>query len=278
MQLLEVGNISKAFGKGKDFNPVLVNIGFTIQPGQFVTLLGPSGCGKTTLLTIIAGFLKPDGGQITLEGRKVTGPGPDRGFVFQNYALFPWMTVNDNIRYPMKLQKMSKQRREERLKELLAMADLEGKGELYPHQLSGGMKQRTAVIRALANHPRVLLMDEPLGAVDFQMRQTLQEELESILIRDKVTVLMVTHDVEEAVYMSDRVIVMSKNQGAIAEDFLLDLKRPRDRRSQAYRQAVNHLMDILQPGMAGNVREFPKEIALPEPKASGLGCKAGGIH
>ncbi len=278
MQLLQVDNISKSFGQGEDFNPVLSNIGFTIQPGQFVTLLGPSGCGKTTLLTIIAGFLKPDGGQIILEGKRVTGPGPDRGFVFQNYALFPWMTVNDNIRYPMKLQKMPPQEREARLRELLAMADLEGKGGLYPHQLSGGMKQRTAVIRSLANHPRVLLMDEPLGAVDFQMRQTLQEELESILIRDKVTVLMVTHDVEEAVYMSDRVIVMSKNQGAIAEDFLLDLNRPRDRRSPAYRQAVHHLMDILQPGMASNVREFPQDIPSHEGRFAGLGCKAGGIY
>jgi len=261
VDLLRAENIYKYFGKKEKFNPVLVDISLSIKDGQFVTLLGPSGCGKTTLLTIIAGFQNPDHGQVSLDGEKITGPGPDRGFVFQNYALFPWMTVRENILFPMKRQKMPSSQREQRLAELLNIANLEGKEHLYPHQLSGGMKQRTAVIRALAYRPRVLLMDEPLGAVDFQMRQVLQEEIEGILSRDKATVLMVTHDVEEAVYMSDRVIVMSRHQGAIAEDFRIDLKRPRDRRSQAYRQAVQHLMDTLQTLGEGIIKASSREAA-----------------
>ncbi|PKM78278.1 MAG: ABC transporter ATP-binding protein [Firmicutes bacterium HGW-Firmicutes-15] len=271
MELLKFENISKVFGKKELQNQVLSNISSSIKSQQFVTLLGPSGCGKTTLLNIIGGFLKPDAGQVILEGKRVTGPGPERGFVFQNYALFPWMTVKDNILFPMKRQKMPAPQREDRVQELLSMANLEGKEHLYPHQLSGGMKQRTAVIRSIAYRPQVLLMDEPLGAVDFQMRQTLQEELESIFIRDKVTVMMVTHDVEEAVYMSDRVIVMSNHQGAIAEDYLLDLKRPRDRRSTAYRQAVNHLMDTLQISSNGSesVADLPR---VPVLQAINGGC------
>ncbi|MEN6351767.1 MAG: ABC transporter ATP-binding protein SaoA [Syntrophomonas sp.] len=246
MGLLQFENISKAFGKRNQRHQVLSDISASIDAEQFVTLLGPSGCGKTTLLTIMAGFQKPDSGQVLLEGKRVVGPGPERGFVFQNYALFPWMNVRDNLLFPMKRQKMPASQTEERLQELLSLAGLEGKEHLYPHQLSGGMKQRTAVIRSISYRPRVLLMDEPLGAVDFQMRLTLQEELESILTRDKTTVVMVTHDVEEAVYMSDRVIVMSSREGMIVEDYLLSLKRPRDRRSAGYRQAVNHLMDCLQ--------------------------------
>lgn len=262
MELLHLESISKAFGKREQRHQVLSDISTSIKAEQFVTLLGPSGCGKTTLLNIVGGFLKADHGRVWLEGKKVAAPGPERGFVFQNYALFPWMTVKDNLLFPMKRHKMPTAQREKRVQELLAMAKLEGKEHLYPHQLSGGMKQRTAVIRAIAYRPRVLLMDEPLGAVDFQMRQVLQEELEGIFARDKVTVLMVTHDVEEAVYMSDRVIVMSNQQGAIVEDFQLDLQRPRDRRNAAYRQAVNHLMDTLKisaPGSAANLNEVNQE-------------------
>lgn len=259
MGLLRFENISKAFGKKSQRHQVLSDISASIEAEQFVTLLGPSGCGKTTLLTIMAGFQKPDSGQVLLEGKKVVGPGPERGFVFQNYALFPWMNVRDNLLFPMKRQKMPAAKREDRLQELLLLAGLEGKEHLYPHQLSGGMKQRTAVIRSISYRPRVLLMDEPLGAVDFQMRLTLQEELESILTRDKTTVVMVTHDVEEAVYMSDRVIVMSSQEGMIVDDYLLNLKRPRDRRSSSYRQAVSHLMDALK--VSSNNTLYPAQEA-----------------
>jgi len=243
--LLEAQEIHKYFANGGERHTVLGGVSLQVEEGQFVTLLGPSGCGKTTLLTIIAGFQKASAGSIRIDGRPVKKSGPDRGFVFQNYALFPWMSIRDNILYPMKQLKVPSAERERRLSELLELAGLEGKDKLYPHQLSGGMKQRTAVIRALACRPRILLMDEPLGAVDFQMRQNLQEELEDIFLRDRATVLMVTHDVEEAVYMSDRVVVMGAREGEIKADLGIPLTRPRERRSSEHRWQVNKIMDVL---------------------------------
>ena len=258
MALLEAQDIHKYFGNGSQKHIVLGGVSLQVEEGQFVSLLGPSGCGKTTLLTIIAGFQKANGGSILLDGNLVTNAGPDRGFVFQNYALFPWMNIRDNILYPMKQQKMSSVEREQRLSELLELAGLAGKDKLYPHQLSGGMKQRTAVVRALACRPKILLMDEPLGAVDFQMRQRLQEELEDIFMRDRATVLMVTHDVEEAVYMSDRVVVMSALQGKIKADINIHLSRPRDRRSSEYRWQINQIMDII----TGRQESEAEEVSL----------------
>jgi len=243
---LQIENISKVFFHADKVHTVLKNVSFRVQEGQFVSLLGPSGCGKTTLLTIIAGFQTSTGGQVLLNGQEVTKPGPDRGFVFQNYALFPWMTVRENILYPMKRQKMPRLEREARLDNLLTMAQLEGKEHLMPGQLSGGMKQRTAVIRALAGRPEVLLMDEPLGAVDFQMRQILQEELEALWLKDKTTVIMVTHDIDEAIFLSDRVIVMSAQEGEILEDLAVMLPRPRVRKSGLYQGYKEHLTELLQ--------------------------------
>ncbi len=178
---------------------------------------------------MIAGFHNSDSGEIILNNNRVMKPGPDRGFVFQNYALFPWMTVKDNIMYPMKQQKTPKKESIDRLNYLLEMSKLKGKENLYPNQLSGGMKQRAAVVRALASKPEVLLMDEPLGAIDFQMRQMMQEELESLWLKDKTTVIMVTHDVDEAVYLSDRVIVFAAKRGKIIKDMKISLPRPRNR-------------------------------------------------
>ncbi|MDU6483586.1 MAG: ABC transporter ATP-binding protein SaoA, partial [Paeniclostridium sordellii] len=215
---LKIEHVSKTFINNKVENKVLENINLDIKEGEFVSLLGPSGCGKTTLLTIIGGFQSCEEGQVLLNDKVVDKPGIDRAFVFQNYALFPWKTVKANVEFPMKQRKLSKEEREKKLEELLEISDLKGREKMYPHQLSGGMKQRVAVIRALACSPEVLLMDEPLGAVDFQMRQNLQEELESIWIKNKITAIMVTHDVDEAVYMSDRVVVMSRDKGRIIED------------------------------------------------------------
>lgn len=243
---LQVEHVCKIFANNGNQHTVLDNVSFTVKEGQFVTLLGPSGCGKTTLLSIIAGFQGSSGGRVSIDGRKVTKPGPDRGFVFQNYALFPWMTVKENILYPMKQQKVPNKDREQRLKTLLAMAQLEGRENLMPQQLSGGMKQRTAFIRALAGQPDVLLMDEPLGAVDFQMRQSLQEELEALWLKDRTTVIMVTHDVDEAVYLSDRVIVMSDEQGKILEDHNIELPRPRQRDNEQYNQHKAQLTNLLR--------------------------------
>ncbi|MFR3072700.1 MAG: ABC transporter ATP-binding protein SaoA [Paeniclostridium sp.] len=238
---LKIENVSKTFMNNKVENKVLENINLDIKEGEFVSLLGPSGCGKTTLLTIIGGFQSCEEGQVLLNNKVVDIPGIDRAFVFQNYALFPWKTVKANVEFPMKQQKLSKEEREKKLEELLEISDLKGKEKMYPHQLSGGMKQRVAVIRALACNPEVLLMDEPLGAVDFQMRQNLQEQLENIWIKNKITAIMVTHDVDEAVYMSDRVVVMSRDKGRIIEDLKIDLGRPRDRESDEYLEYKNRL-------------------------------------
>jgi NitT/TauT family transport system ATP-binding protein len=254
---LKVESISKKFKNDSSFQTVLKDLDFTVREGQFVTLLGPSGCGKTTLLTIIAGFQAASGGRVLINGCQVTRPGPDRGFVFQNYALFPWMTVRDNILYPMKQRKVPGKEREKRLEELLGMAQLEGKEKLFPHQLSGGMKQRVAFIRALAGKPEVLLMDEPLGAVDMQMRQSLQDDLEVLWLKDKTTVVMVTHDVDEAIYLSDRVIVMSAQEGKIVEDLPVRLPRPRDRKGMEYHKHKERLAEALRIAM-GKRPESPE--------------------
>lgn len=253
---ISVQKISKSFKgrrKTEPENQVLKDVSFEVQEGEFVSLLGPSGCGKTTTLTIIAGFQKPSGGVIKVNGEEVTKPGPDRAFMFQNYALFPWMKVGENIEYPMKKMKLDKEERRKRLNDLLAMAQLTEYENYYIHEISGGMKQRVALLRALACDPRILLMDEPLGAVDFQMRQLLQVQLESILQQKKVTSLMVTHDVDESVYLSDRVIVMSRDHGKIMEDLKIDLPRPRSRTAPKYHEYVDELTNILKTALNGAV-------------------------
>lgn len=242
---LVIENIDKTFMNNRREHKVLENINLSVDQGEFISLLGPSGCGKTTLLTIIGGFQKSDRGSVLLDGKNVEKPGIDRAFIFQNYALFPWKTIKENVLFPMKQQKVPKEEREKRLESLLEMCGLKGKENMYPHQLSGGMKQRVAIIRALACDPEVLLMDEPLGAVDFKMRQNLQEELENIWTKNKITAVMVTHDVDEAVYMSDRVIVMSRNKGQILEDLKIDLQRPRNREDSDYENYKIKLTKIL---------------------------------
>ena len=242
MALLEVNGITKTFTRRKKTpHIVLENMSFTVERGQYVSLLGPSGCGKTTLLTMMGGFLTPDSGQIILAGNKVEKPGPDRGFVFQNYALFPWMTVEENILYSLQVKKLSQREQKERLHELLEISHLFGSEHKYPVQLSGGMQQRVAVVRALASRPEILLLDEPLGAIDFQMRELLQEELAALVEGAKTTVVMVTHDVSESVYLSDRVIVMSANKGQIVKDVYINLDRPRDRQSPNLRAMFPNL-------------------------------------
>lgn len=257
---ISVEGISKSFKgrkKGDPDNVVLKDVSFEVQEGEFVSLLGPSGCGKTTTLTIIAGFQKPNEGKIVVNGTEVTKPGPDRSFMFQNYALFPWLKVGENIEYPMKKKKMPKEERKAKLKELLEMAQLTEYENYYIHEISGGMKQRVALLRSIACDPTVLLMDEPLGAVDFQMRQMLQVQLENILQKKKTTALMVTHDVDESIYLSDRVVVMSRDHGKIIEDLHIDLPRPRDRTNPKYHEYVDRLTVILKEALSGGV--FTKE-------------------
>lgn len=253
---IEVQGISKIFKgrrKGDEENVVLKDVSFKVDEGEFVSLLGPSGCGKTTTLTIIAGFQKANEGKIIVNGKEVTKPGTDRSFMFQNYALFPWLKVGENIEYPMKKKKLPKAERKEKLKELLEMAQLTDYENYYIHEISGGMKQRVALLRAIACDPTVLLMDEPLGAVDFQMRQMLQMQLESILQKKKTTALMVTHDVDESIYLSDRVIVMSRDHGKILADVKIELPRPRDRTNPKYHDYVDQLTNILKNALSGGV-------------------------
>ncbi len=243
---LQLKDISKSYSSNGQTKTVLQDINIYINGGEFISLLGPSGCGKTTLLTIIAGFQNADSGTVILNGRQVEQPGLDRGFVFQDFALFPWMTIRENILFPMQQKKIPKSRQRDRLQQLLDMAQLKGSENLYPSQISGGMKQRTAVIRALASDPEVLLMDEPFGAVDYQRRHNLQEEFEALWQKSPKPVIMVTHDTEEAVYLSDRILVMSTNRGAIAHDLVVDLPRPRNRQSNTYLAYLRELTDILK--------------------------------
>lgn len=244
--MLEVHQVSKRFGPRRAQKNVLNGVSFEVQKEEFVTLLGPSGCGKTTLLTIMAGFQPPSDGVVRVNGQAVHGPGPDRGFVFQDYALFPWMSVRDNVLFPMREKGMPKAEQEKRLAELLHMAHLEGKERLYPGQISGGMKQRTAFIRALAGSPDALLLDEPLGAVDPQMRQQLQQELQDLWLTEKKPVVMVTHDVDEAVYLSDRIIILSAVTGTVEEEVIVDLPRPRRRSLQEYTDCKNKVFKTLK--------------------------------
>ena len=201
------------------------DISLTVDAGDFVSVVGPSGCGKTTMLNTIAGFLAPTAGRIRVDDRVVSGPGPDRGVVFQSFALFPWRTVLDNVAFGPKMRGVPKAKRHEIAREYLALAGLSHAAERYPNELSGGMQQRVGVVRALANEPDVLLMDEPFAAVDAQTRMTLQEELTRIWGERRPTVLFITHDVAEAVFLANRVVVLSR--GTVLDDIASDLPRPR---------------------------------------------------
>ena len=244
MALLKVDHIKKVFED--DGSVVIKDFCCEVKEGEFVSVIGPSGCGKSTLLTMIGGFQEWTEGSITLDGKEIKGPGIERGYVFQNYALFPWMNVKKNILYSLKTQKIPKEEQEKRLKELLELAHLEGHEKKYPIQLSGGMQQRVAVLRALASRPRILLLDEPLGAVDFQMREIMQNELDSIVTNAKTTVVMVTHDVSESVFLSDRVLVMQSGGGELMADVKIDLQRTRDRTSAEFKAYTNDLTDLVR--------------------------------
>src|SRR5215207_2857894 len=201
------------------------DISLTVDAGDFVSVVGPSGCGKTTMLNTIAGFLAPTTGRIRVDDRAVSGPGRDRGVVFQSFALFPWRTVLDNVAFGPKMRGVPKAKRHEIAREYLALAGLAHAAERYPNELSGGMQQRVGVVRALANEPDVLLMDEPFASVDAQTRMTLQEELTRIWEQRRPTVLFITHDVNEAVFLANRVVALS--HGAVLADVEVSLPRPR---------------------------------------------------
>jgi NitT/TauT family transport system ATP-binding protein len=225
---LIVHSVTKRFAVGDDEIEALAPVDLAIPKGEFVCMIGASGCGKSTLLRIIAGFEEPTTGEVSINRKAITGPGSDRGMVFQDYALFPWMTVRQNIGFGPRQRGWPREEIEKSADEFVRMVGLERFAERYPNQLSGGMKQRVAIARVLANNANVLLMDEPFGALDALTREQLQHELLQIWKRTGVTIIFVTHSVEEAVLLADRVLVMSAGPGRIDSDVRIDLPRPRD--------------------------------------------------
>ena len=227
MKTLSLKNLSKTYYDLYEgsHHTALHDISLDIPAGEFVSVVGPSGCGKSTILNMVAGFIPHSGGEILVGGQPVKGPGPDRGVVFQSFALFPWKTVLDNVGFGPKMRGVPKAERDEIAREYLAMAGLSHAENRYPNELSGGMQQRVGVVRALANKPDILLMDEPFASVDAQTRMTLQDELSRIWEERRPTVLFITHDVPEAVFLANRVVVLSK--GHVLADVPVPIARPR---------------------------------------------------
>ena len=225
---LLISGVDKRFPVGDEEMEALAKVELSIAKGQFVCLIGASGCGKSTLLRIVAGFEEPSGGSISVHGKFITGPGSDRGMVFQDYALFPWMTVRNNIGFGPRQRGFSKSEIEASADKYMRLVGLERFADRFPSQLSGGMKQRVAIARVLANDASILLMDEPFGSLDALTREQLQGELLEIWARTGVTVIFVTHSVEEAVLLADRVVVMTAGPGRVDADVAIELPRPRD--------------------------------------------------
>ncbi|HVR49983.1 MAG TPA: ABC transporter ATP-binding protein [Pseudorhodoferax sp.] len=225
---LSIRAVSRTFTRpGGQSTQALLPVDFEVRQNDFVTILGPSGCGKSTLLRIVAGLDHPSAGQVLLDGQNVEGPGADRGMVFQSYTLFPWLNVEQNIRFGLRERGLADSLQKERADYFIAQVGLRGFEQHYPKQLSGGMQQRTAIARALANDPKILLMDEPFGALDNQTRVLMQELLLGIWEAEHKTVLFVTHDIDEAIFMANRVAVFSARPGRIKTEIAVDLPHPR---------------------------------------------------
>ena len=224
----------------------LADVSFTIDPEEFVTIVGPSGCGKTTLARLVGGFESPTSGRILVDETPVTDPAPDRAMVFQAYHLFPWLSVQENVAFGLVEQGVAEDRRNGRVNEMLELVGLGDRADAYPAELSGGMKQRVGLARALAVDPGMLLMDEPFGSVDSQTRRRLQRELLDIWRNVEKTVVFVTHDIEEAVLMSDRVLVLTGTPGRVCDDVTIELPRPRDRTDDEFIGYVNTLLDLVE--------------------------------
>lgn len=223
MDKLIIEGVSKIYADKKRQVTALQNTSFTVKPSEFVTLLGPSGCGKSTLLKIVAGLEEPSSGRVLLDGQEVEGPNRDRGMVFQTYTLFPWLTVRQNIEFGLDVAGKSKKDRYDVSQHYIEKIGLKGFEQAYPSELSGGMKQRVAIARALANDPKVLLMDEPFGALDAQTRTVMQELLLDVWDESHKTIIFVTHDVEEAVFIGDTIYVMTARPGKIKARISVDL-------------------------------------------------------
>jgi NitT/TauT family transport system ATP-binding protein len=249
MAVVEVEHLGKLFVRGNNRVEAIRDLSLRVGDGEFVTIVGPSGCGKSTFLHILGGFVPRDGGTMRLDGRDVDGPGPDRGMMFQDLALFPWRTVAGNVGWALEVQRRPRAEREATVDRLLALVGLRPFQHAYPNELSGGMRQRVALARVLCFEPAVMLMDEPFGALDAQTRELMQEELQRIWQQTRKTVLFVTHDIDEAVYLGDRVLVFTARPGEIKAELSISLPQPRNievKKSPEFLAYRNTIWDLLR--------------------------------
>ena len=240
--ILEIANVCRRFEEEDAELEVLKDINLTVYAGEFVSIIGTSGCGKTSLLRLIAGLDSPHEGDLLLNGESITGPDPGRGYVFQQGSLFPWLTVEQNIASGLKARHIYREKKS-RIPEYLKLIGLDGFEKSYPHQISGGMAQRVAIVRALINDPEILLLDEPMGALDSFTRAALQEKILEIHEQTKTTMLLVTHDVDEAIFMSDRIVVMTPRPGRILKVLNIDMRYPRERNSEDFVRIRKKLLE-----------------------------------
>ena len=253
-----VGGISIAEVNKQFINPqgetitALSNIDLVIKPGSFVSLIGPSGCGKSTLLRLIAGLIQPDKGTLELDGERIVRPGSDRGFMFQEHTLFPWLNIYENVAFGLRARGLYRERVKD-VQEIIKLVGLSGFEKYYPHQLSGGMCQRASLARALVGRPRVLLLDEPLGALDAFTRMNMQDEILRIWKEEAMTMVMVTHDVDEAIYLSDQIVVMTPRPGRITKIVNVEMGRPRARSSEEFLHYHGEVLRLLDFG--GTIQE-----------------------
>lgn len=243
---LKLKDVSKSFSRvdSTEVTNAVTDVNVSMYNGEFVSLVGTSGCGKSTILRMIAGLIAPTTGEITINGDKITAPGPDIGMVFQKPTLFPWLTVEDNVAFSLKMQGKLKERMED-VHRLINVIGLEKFKKDYPGQLSGGMAQRVALARAMISKPKILLMDEPLGALDAFTRMNMQNEILDMWQVNKQLVVMVTHDIDEAIHMSSRILVMEAHPGRIREEIKIDMDYPRNRSSSSFVEYRNHILDLL---------------------------------
>ncbi len=246
MSILEIKDVVKKYITEKKEVLAVDNVNFEVRNNEFLSIVGPSGCGKSTILRMIAGLEKPTSGEILFEGRKIEKPDAERGMVFQQYTLLPWRTVLKNVGLGLEIKGVPKEERDNVARKFIRMIGLEGFEDAYPYELSGGMQQRVAIARTLANDPKIVLMDEPFGALDAQTRTILQNELLKIWEKDKKTVVFITHSVEEAVYLSDRVIIMTARPGKVKDIVDINIDRPRKRNSMEFVAYKKEIVDKLK--------------------------------
>jgi len=277
MTVLELQDVSKSFGRGDEVREVLRDINLTICEGEFVAIVGYSGAGKTTLISLLAGLIRPDSGEVRMHGRQITEPSPERGVVFQNYSLLPWLSVFGNVALAVDqlFPDWTIDKRREYTERHIAMVNLSTASDKRPHELSGGMRQRVAVARALAMNPEVLLLDEPLSALDALTRATLQDEVVRLWEEDRKTVVLITNDVDEGLLLADRIIPLSAGPAAtLGPEVIVDLPRPRDRRELHHdprlKRLRNEVLDYLLGAGSRKRRSAKVAVTVSRPLTEAL--------